>query len=464
MRKVVLRMNELEKYIVIKDLVDHNGNKKRAAKKLGLTIRQINRLIKIYKEKGKAGFVHGNRSRKPVNSIENSLSETIILLYTTKYQECNFSHFRDLLESRENIKVSYYFIYTILTKHNIYSPKMRKSTKKKIYKESLKKKKENKDKTDKDLEIMINHQLDIENSHPRKERCKYFGEEIQMDGSIHLWFGIKKVCLHLAIDNATGNIVGGYFDNQETLNGYYNVLNQILINYGIPYLFKTDNRTVFNYMSLKNKTSEKDVLTQFGYACKTLGIDIDTTSVSQAKGMIERANGTFQGRLVQELALEGITTIDKANEYLINVFIPNFNKRFGLNIKNFESVFEKSPSKERINYTLAVLSPRKIDNGNSIKYKNKYYQPFKDDKLTCFKPKTECLVIKAFNGELLVSIDENVYELRELQRNAKTSSVMNEEIIESKKIKKYIPPMSHPWKVAYFKKQQARAHRLGIYS
>lgn len=464
MRKVVLRMKEQYIYEKIKYLVEHNGNKDRIAIELGVTKRHINRLIIKYKTKGKAGFVHGNRSKKPVNSIDNSLSETIILLYTTKYQDCNFSHFKDLLETRENIKVSYYFIYTTLAKLGIYSPKIRKSTKKRIYKEKLKKDKENRNKTDKELDVMINHQLDIEISHPRKERCKYFGEEIQMDGSIHLWFGTTKVCLHLAIDNATGNIVGGYFDKQETLNGYYNVLNQILINYGIPYLFKTDNRTIFNYISLKNKTPEKDVLTQFGYACKTLGIDIKTTSVSQAKGMIERANGTFQGRLVQELALEGITTIDKANDYLINVFIPSFNKRFGLNTKKFQSVFEKSPSKEVINYTLAVLSPRKIDNGNSIKYKTKYYQPYKNNKLTCFKPKTECLVIKAFNGDLLVSIDEEVYELRELQRNAKTSIVMNEEIIERKQKEKYIPPMSHPWKVAYFKKQQSRAHRLGIYA
>ena len=75
-------------------------------------------------------------------------------------------------------------------------------------------------------------------------------------------------------------------------------------------------------------------------------------------------------------------------------------------------VFETCPSEEKINYTLAVLSPRIIDNGNSIKYKNKYYQPYINNELKCFSPKTECLVIKAFNGELLVAIDEQVLELR----------------------------------------------------
>ena len=116
------------------------------------------------------------------------------------------------------------------------------------------------------------------------------------------------------------------------------------------------------------RTSDKDVLTQYGYACKQLGVELETSSVSQAKGLIERTNGTFQGRLVNELKLHGITTIEEANKYLIDVFVPYFNNRFALDYKKFESVFEQSPNEEIINYTLAVLTPRKIDNGNSIKY------------------------------------------------------------------------------------------------
>lgn len=113
-------------------------------------------------------------------------------------------------------------------------------------------------------------------------------------------------------------------------------------NYGIPSLFKTDNRTVFNYNKLNDdkRTSDKDVLTQFGYACKQLGVDIDTTSVSQAKGLIERDNGTFQDRLINELRLNNITTIEGANDYLINIFVPKFNAKFALDYKKFESVYE----------------------------------------------------------------------------------------------------------------------------
>jgi hypothetical protein len=312
---------------------------------------------------------------------------------------------------------------------------------------------------------IVNHEIALEASHPRGEKTKYFGEVIEQDGSIHMWFGGVKTCLHLAIDKATSTIVGAWFDYQETLNGYYHVLYQILTNYGIPYKFFTDNRTVFNYMSLNpdKRTSDKDVLTQYGYACKQLGIGLVTSSVSQAKGLIERTNGTFQGRLINELKLHGITTIEEANKYLIDFFVPYFNQRFALDYKKFKSVFETSPSKEKINYTLAILTPRKIDNGNYIKYQNKYYQPYLNDALKCFTPKTECLVIKAFNGDLLVSVDEQILELKELSRNERFSKEFDE-IVEVKEHKKHLPPMSHPWKLATFKKQLQKAHTDHVYA
>ena len=466
MRKAELKMNELEKYKVIKELVDHKGNKNRACKKLGISRRQVDRLIIKYKENGKYAFIHGNRSKKPVNAYDKSISEDIILLYKNKYYDFNFLHFKEFLESNENINVSYKFVYKTLSKEGILSPKARKKTKRAYAKKKLlEEKKINLDMKDKQIEEIISHEIALEDSHPRGEKPKYFGEIIEQDGSIHNWFGDFKTCLHLAMDKATSTVVGAYFDKQETLNGYYHVFEQILSNYGIPYKFLTDNRTVFNYMSLNpdKRTSDKDVLTQYGYACKQLGVELQTTSVSQAKGLIERTNGTFQGRLVQELRLNNITTIEEANKYLINVFVPNFNKKFALDYTKFKSVFETSPSKETINYTLAVLTPRKIDNGNSIKYQNKYYQPYLDNELKCFLPKTECLVIKAFNGDLFVTIDEKIFELKELSRNERFSKNFDQET-EVKEKKKYIPPMSHPWKLQSFLKQMQKSHEQHLYA
>lgn len=351
-------------------------------------------------------------------------------------------------------------------KAGITSPRIRRVTKKRLAREKLEAEKKLVGKTEEEIEVIVNHEVALEDSHPRQEKPKYFGENTEMDGSIHQWFGDKKSCLHLAADETTNTIVGGYFDWQETLNGYYHVYEQVLLNYGIPAKFTTDNRTVFAYLSLNpdKRTSDKDVLTQFGYACKQFGTALETTSVSQAKGLIERDNGTFQGRLVNELRLNGITTIEEANKYLVEVFIPKFNARFALDYKKFPSVYETSPSAEKINYTLAVLSPRKIDNGNSIKYKNQYYQPYENGKLKCYKPHTECLVIKAFDGNLFVTIDEKIYEMHKLESHKKVSEEFDntpQQVVE--KIV-HIPPMSHPWKLASFKLQMAKSHQHRIYA
>lgn len=170
MRKVNLRMNELEKYKIIKNLVDNNGNKNTAANKLHISRRQIDRLIIKYKKNGKSSFVHGNRGQMPNKALDKSISENIILLYQNKYYDCNFNHFKDLLKDRENIVVSYNFIYKTLTNNKIYSPKVRKVTRRKIKKAALLLNKENQTKCKKELEIMLSHLIDLEDSHPRQEK------------------------------------------------------------------------------------------------------------------------------------------------------------------------------------------------------------------------------------------------------------------------------------------------------
>jgi hypothetical protein len=183
----------------------------------------------------------------------------------------------------------------------------------------------------------------------------------------------------------------------------------------------------------------KDVLTQFGYACRQLGVTVETTSVSQAKGMIERANQSFQGRLIQELRLAGITAIEEANRYLCEVFIPSFNKRFASDLNEYHSVFEPLDDPQKINLTLAVISLRKFDSGSSIKYKNKYYQLHdSDDRLVCFKKGTDCLVIKALDGNLFASAEDSVYALIQVPKNKKISDEFDVPLKEDTPRKIYI--------------------------
>lgn len=441
------------KYEVIKKLVDTNGNKHTAAVTLDCTVRTVNRLIRRYKTEGKEAFVHGNRNRKPACTVPGAIRKDILCLYDTKYEGSNLRHFTELLAERENIKVSDTFVRKLLLENEILSPKARKATRKKLT-ENLKLKQEN-TKTKKEQNRLQAALATVQDPHLRRPRCANFGEMLQMDASPHLWFGDTTTHLHAAIDDATGMIVGAYFDTQETLNGYYNVFHQILTDYGIPYMFYTDRRTVFEYKKSKEKDISKNTLTQFGYACKQLGVELKLTSVPQAKGRVERLFGTLQSRLPIELRLAGITTMEQANEFLKS-YLKKFNAQFALPVNPNKSVFENQPDSEKINLMLAVLSVRKIDSGHCIRYNHKHYKLLDSQgMITCYHRGTHVMVITAFDGVLYASVDTKIYALEEVADHEEVSRYFNtdKEYKESRKPKKrYIPDMSHPWKKDNFMK------------
>ena len=450
MRKVELSLKEKQKYEIIKKLVETNGNKERARIKLGLkSIRQINRLIAGYKEYGKEFFVHGNRGRKPKHALTTEFKDEVETLYTSKYFDCTYTQFTEFLADRESIFLSIQEVGQILREKGILSPRALKITKKNLKKKLIAQKEKAKSK--KDVAKIQASIVAIEDSHPRQPRCIYFGEELQMDACIHLWFGNTKTALHAAIDDATGYVVAAYFDNQETLNGYYNIYYQTLINYGIPYLFKTDKRTVFQYNRKGTTLDEDNTFTQFAYACNQLGTSIECSSVPEFKPRIERLFETFQLRLIPELRLANITTIEEANNFLPS-FLDKYNSKFALCIDNTKSVFEKQPSLQKINLTLAVLSRRTIDTGHSICFKRKFYRPVNCVNTPIYFGKgTKCMVIEAFDKSLYVTIEDSIFALEEIPEVQAYSESFDKVLPkESKKI--YIPKMTHPWKRQSFEK------------
>jgi len=232
MRKVVLTLKESEKYLTIKKLVETNGNKRRAATHLGLSVRQINRLIAGYKEYGKEFFVHGNRGRIPAHAITEEMKTQIEDLYNTKYFDCTYTLFAELLAEHEGIHISIDEVRCILKERYILSPKSHKITRRNMKKLLIQQQKQATSK--KEVNKIRENIVTVEYAHPRQPRCIYFGEEIQIDASQHLWFANVKTTLHAAIDDSTGQVVAAYFDNQETLNGYYNIYYQILTKYRNP--------------------------------------------------------------------------------------------------------------------------------------------------------------------------------------------------------------------------------------
>ena len=256
-----LNMKEKKKYEIIKKWNDGLITFKSAQLKLGYSEQHMYRLKKLLTEKDKEGFVHGNRGRKPKITIDQSLSDNIVLYYQTEFQGFNFSHYKYMLEKEKNIKVSYTKIYNELTiKNGIVSPKAKKNTRKKYKKLSLLKKKENNNKTEKEINKIVSYQIALEDATPWLPKPLYADENIELDASQYIFFGDIKSHLHLSIDTSTNSCTGAYLDYQETLNGYYHVVFQIFTKYGLPMNFTTEEEPYFNIFLKKWKPMKRLIL------------------------------------------------------------------------------------------------------------------------------------------------------------------------------------------------------------
>lgn len=448
MRKVNLTMKEQTKYEIVKRFVDNKcTNYKNLALQLNSSLKTAYNLVSKYKLNGKESFSHKNHNRKPSTTYSDQFCNNIISIYEKIDCDVNFRHFRVILKRDYNINVSCNFLYRLFEKLGFISPKARKNTKT-AYRQRIKFKSANKQNLTKSEQIIVaNHLLDDVDSHPRKERSKYFGEQIQMNASIHLWFGNFKSTLHAAIDDATGMIVGAYFDTQETPFGYYHITKQFLEKYGIPTQILNDNRTVFNYQKHGKSSEERNTFTQYGFMCHRLGICLTTSSIPQVKGRIERLFQTLQSRLVVELSLNNINNIVDTNCYLPQ-FIDMFNNEFSLPYNDTINAFEYLQENQNINEFLTIVSHRKVDNGCTIKYNNSYYKIYNQNgKPLNIKPKSECLVVKTFDDKYFVIFDSTQYFMEKLETHRK-DSILEPKIEKEKKA--YSPAWNHPWRKAFY--------------
>lgn len=193
-----------------------------------------------------------------------------------------------------------------------------------------------------------------------------------------------------------------------------------------------------------------------------MGTNIETSSTPEFKPRIERLFGTFQTRLVSELRLANITSIEEANAFL-PAFLDKYNSKFALCIDNTKSVFEKQPSEQKINLTLAVLSRRVVDSGHSISFKRKYYRFVNSVGTPIYFGKgTKCMVIESFDKKLYATVENNIFALEEIPE-VQASSINFDEILPEEPKKLYIPKMIHPWKRQSFEqfaaKQEAKAEK-----
>lgn len=422
----------------IKKVLSKDLTQKEAGLILDITDRQIRRLITKYKNMGEDAFVHKNINNQNAKKISDDIPTKIIDDYLTNYYDYGFTHFYE--EQGRKYGISFSYMVEKFGTNYIISPYAQHRTVK-LYNENMKKAIRDNSITESQEKLFEQRKQEEFEKHIRKSSLHYsFGEEVQMDAAFWVWFGTEETALHLVVDKATKKVLAGYFDYEETTNAYLVVLMNMIINFGIPKRIKTDKRNSFSVNNAKSSKSKLNI-TQFGRICEDLEIELLCSSNPLFKPNAERENGTFKRRLKAELRHNGITTIEEANKYLNEVFIPKINERFSYKINPKKNVMrENNYTEDELNLIISIRNERTIDNASSIKYFNNYYLPanVETGEVISFKSGTKCTVVNSYDSKLFGIIDGNTYMLVLIEKREG----------ENKRATKngFKPNENHPWR------------------
>ena len=193
------------------------------------------------------------------------------------------------------------------------------------------------------------------------------GMLLQIDGSHHRWLGEQgpRFVLLLAVDDATGTVPDALFSQEEDTRGYFLLMEGLIRQCGIPLAVYSDRHAVFKHTGEPRQKPAGP--TQFARAMEELGIRQIFARSPQAKGRVERTAGTFQDRLVTELRLAGVTTIDEANE-ILHRFLPRFNEKFGVPEEHSSVAYRPMESSVALDQILCFKHRRKVARDNTVKY------------------------------------------------------------------------------------------------
>ena len=247
-------------------------------------------------------------------------------------------------------------------------------------------------------------------THPLREPSPQRGILIMIDGTPHDWFqNGKKSSLHLAIDDATGEALCGWFMPTECLEGYVHMLEILVTKYGIPENIYCDRHTIL----INPKDGE---LTNFGHMCEDLGINIIAANTPQAKGKVEKWNNTIQNRLINDIKRYDIKSIDELNKFFNDYYCNYLNHKYAYEPKQEDTAFVPLDNTDLSNI-LCIRDKRTILNGNMISWNNNYYQILdKDNSIKYIYKGTEITVYQNVLTKVIrVKYDNIFYETKQIE-------------------------------------------------
>ena len=412
---LTMSTREIDKHRVIRKVLDDKFSWGQAAEQLGLCQRQIGRLCVAVKDRGHAAVIHGLRGKASNHQLKDGLIERAIELVESKYRDFGPTFANEKL-LKAGIKIDTKTLRKAMMKAGVWKGKIRKAK----------------------------HRA-------WRERRGCVGMLVQLDGSPHDWFeGRGPVCVLLIyIDDATSRIMYGEFVDSEDTHNLMRTTKTYLGCFGRPVALYVDMDSIYKINrqpTVEEQLRDQQPITQYTRAMETLGVEVICAGSPQAKGRVERGFRTHQDRLVKELRLAGISTIEQANKFLWEVYIAEHNKRFAIEPVNNQDAHRPVLARHDLDAILSIQTPRSVFNDFTVRYKTKFYQIGPDQKVRVY-PKAKVLLQERLDGSIHL-----VFKGRYLtyQNTAKPVCPTPRIKIKPKPVPKkamiYAPTRNHPWK------------------
>ena len=333
--RIEMSQRERDRLKVMSPVLEGRRTQAEAARLLGVTDRTIRRWQRRLKGDGDVGIIHRLRGRPSNARKSHDLRRQVLRIYAKEYSDFGPTLASEKLTER-GLPVAVETLRRWLTDAKLWTPKRRRHKHRR-----------------------------------RRARRECFGELVQTDGSIHDWLEGRGpwMTLLVMIDDATSKVVARFFP-AETTEGYFDLLGRYLRKHGRMVAIYADRHSIFFATDANNEP----VLTQFGRALQELGIELIPAGSPQAKGRVERFNGTAQDRLVKELRMAGATTMEQANDVLEATFLPWFNRRCTVKPSSANNAHRPLHQSMLLAATLSVQERRKVTNDYTIRFANKVYQ------------------------------------------------------------------------------------------
>ena len=397
---LVMTRKEARRLYVIRKVLDGEVKQVDAAGMLALSTRQLRRIVERIRDEGDKGVIHKLRGEASNRKTAFKIKDKIIRLYRKKYDGFGPTLAAEKFQEIDGITIS-----------------------------------------DETLRLWLIEAGDWKKARKRvqhrrwRERKAHRGEMVQLDGSHHDWFeGRGPKCVLMGyIDDATGEVFARFYEYEGTRPAM-DSFSLYTRKYGLPLSVYLDQHTTYKSPKKEPSGDEKESLSQFERAMEELGIKVIHAYSPQAKGRIERLFGTFQDRVVKEMRLKGIKSIEEANVFL-EAYLPEYNNRFAVEPRESADLHRKVPKGLNLQSVLCIKLERRLNNDFTVAYDNKFYQIEE-------KVKTETVIVEErLDGTMAITHNGRVLTFKELPARPKKQRRLS----IPKKRTPIKPPVNHPW-------------------